>query len=56
MKKIRWGLVSAGRIAHTFAKDMKYVSDSKIEAVAARDLENAEAFAKEYGIAKPMKL
>lgn len=49
-QKIRWGLVSAGRIAHTFAHDMSFVENSTIHAVAARSLENAESFANQYAI------
>lgn len=50
--KVRWGIVSAGRISHTFAKDMFYVENAEIEAVAARQLSSAQEFANEYGIVK----
>jgi len=52
MKKIRWGIVSAGRISHTFAKDMAYASNAEITAIAARNLASAETFADEYNIEK----
>lgn len=51
-RKIRWGLVSAGRIAHTFARDIKYVEHAEITAVAARSLTNAQQFAAQYDIDK----
>lgn len=55
MKKVRWGMVSAGRIANTFAQDMKFADNAEIVSVAARKLEDAEAFAKQYGIAKAVQ-
>lgn len=50
MKTIRWGVVSAGRISHTFAKDMAFVEGAEITAVAARNGEDAKAFAETYQI------
>lgn len=50
MRKIRWGIVGAGRIAHTFAKDMSATRDGVVQAVAARSRESARAFAEQYGI------
>ncbi len=46
---IRWGIVGPGRIAHSFAKDLKLIPGGKLTAVASRNLVNAEAFANEYG-------
>ncbi len=46
---IRWGIVGPGRIAHSFAKDLKLIPGGKLTAVASRNLLNAEAFANEYG-------
>jgi predicted dehydrogenase len=43
MKKIRWGIVSAGTIANTFAADMVHVPNAEVAAVAAAD---------KYGIGK----
>jgi predicted dehydrogenase len=50
MKKIRWGIVGAGRISNTFAKDMKFVAKGEIKAVAARSLDSAKLFAAQYNI------
>lgn len=47
---VSWGLVSAGRIAHTFAKDMQFVDNAVMHAVAARSLQNAKVFADTYDI------
>lgn len=52
MKKTRWGIVSAGRISHTFAHDMQFVENGELCAVAARSVEDAERFAQKYGIPK----
>ncbi|WP_299536582.1 Gfo/Idh/MocA family oxidoreductase [Ulvibacterium sp.] len=45
---IRWGIIGPGKIAHSFAKDLKLVSDGVLTAVASRDITKAELFAKEY--------
>ena len=52
MKKIRWGIVSAGTIANTFAADMVHVPNAEVAAVAARSLDSAAEFADKYGIDK----
>ncbi|WP_281543015.1 Gfo/Idh/MocA family protein [Maribacter aestuarii] len=46
---IRWGIVGAGNIAHTFAKDLALVKNNKLNAVASRSLEKAKEFAYTYG-------
>jgi predicted dehydrogenase len=46
---IRWGIIGPGRIAHSFAKDLKLIPGGTLTAVASRNQANAEAFAKEYG-------
>lgn len=50
MKKIRWGIVSTGRIAHQFVQDFAYVEQGEIVSVTSRTAENAQAFAAEYDI------
>ena len=55
MRKIRWGIVGAGRIAHTFAQDMPATGNGVITAVAARNGDPAKAFAGEYNIATSYK-
>jgi len=52
MKKITWGIIGAGNIARTFAKDIAYTSNAKLGAVASRSLESANAFAQQYSIPK----
>lgn len=48
MKKLNWGIIGAGRIAHQFAADMATVANSQLYAVAARDKTRAQAFAEQY--------
>jgi predicted dehydrogenase len=47
-KKIRWGILGCGRIARKFAADLRLVEDAQLIAVASRDKEKAEAFAKDF--------
>lgn len=51
-KKVRWGIVGPGRIAHTFAKDIAFTNNAVLQAVASRSLETAVKFANEYDIPK----
>lgn len=50
MKKVRWGVVGPGVIAHQFAHDIKYTSNSTIIAVASNNIERAKSFASTYDI------
>lgn len=52
MKKIRWGVLSTGKIAHTFAKALQAVEGAELYAVSSRSAEKAAAFAKQYGFEK----
>lgn len=45
---IKWGIVGAGNIAHSFSKDLALVNGGKLVSVASRNLEKAQAFADEY--------
>jgi predicted dehydrogenase len=47
--KLRWGLVTPGRIAHRFAQALEAVDGARLHAVASRSLERARAFAETYG-------
>ena len=49
-KEFKWGIISPGRIAHTFAKALKAVPNATIHAVASSSQERADAFAKEYKV------
>lgn len=52
MEKVRWGIVSTGRITHQFVQDFKFVPNGEVVAVASREQQSANAFAGEYGIPK----
>lgn len=43
-----WGILAAGKIARSFANDLREVPGARITAVGSRSLERAEAFAREY--------
>jgi predicted dehydrogenase len=47
-KKIRWGILGAGRIAQKFASDLTLVNDSTLHAIASRSKANTTLFAGLY--------
>lgn len=47
-KTIRWGIAGPGKIARSFADDLKLVSNAKLTAVGSRNYDRASGFAKEY--------
>ncbi len=48
--KVRWAILGAGKIAHSFAQDFSAVKNAELVAVAATDESRAEIFAKEYSL------
>ena len=52
MKKIRWGIVGAGRIAAAFAHDMRFVGNGELVAIASRSPGKAAEFAHRHGIGR----
>ena len=50
MSPIRWGIVGAGRIAHTFAQDMSATRNGTLQAVAARSEDSARRFGQTHDI------
>ena len=52
MKKVRWGVIGAGRIAHTFCSDTEYTDNAEVVAVGSRNLAMARTFAAQYQIPK----
>ncbi len=50
MKKLRFGIVGTGTIAHRFANAIKNVEEAELVAVASRTKENAEKFGDEFSI------
>ena len=47
-RKIKWGIIGLGKIAHKFAQDLLLVPESELEVVASRSLTNAKSFAATY--------
>ena len=50
MADVRWGIVSAGHIAGTFARDVAYAENARVTTVAARSGDAAAKFAAAHGI------
>lgn len=51
-KKIKWGIIGLGNIAHQFAKDLMLVDEAELVAVASRNLDKAQEFAQNYDCSK----
>lgn len=47
-KLIRWGIIGAGKIASKFATDLSTIPNSKLYAIASRNLEKAKEFGAEF--------
>jgi len=50
MSRIRWGIISTGRITHQFVRDFDFVPNGEVVAVASRSQAAADSFAAQYGI------
>lgn len=50
MEKIRWGIMSPGRIAHKFAQGLQTLPDAIIQAVGSRNAGRAQEFGAAYNI------
>lgn len=50
--KLRWGILSTGNIARTFARALPQSQTGTLHAVASRTQQSADVFAKEFGAAK----
>lgn len=46
--KVRWGILGCGRIARKFAADLRLVADAELRAIASRNQETLELFAKDF--------
>lgn len=52
MQKIKWGIISTGRIANKFASDFSHVKNGELLAIASREMSKASEFAANYNIPK----
>ena len=52
LKKIKWGIIGLGAIAHKFATDLLTIHDAELYAVASRNQEKAHVFAEKFGAKK----
>ncbi|MEP7728069.1 Gfo/Idh/MocA family protein [Marinomonas primoryensis] len=50
MKKVRWGIIGTGQIAHLFASDFCHVKAGELRAVASRNKASADEFSAEFDI------
>lgn len=51
-RKIRWGIIGLGKIAHKFAQDLLTIYDAELYAVASRTKEKAYNFASKFNVTK----
>ena len=51
-KKIKWGIMGPGNIAHKFVQSVKCLKDAEIAAVGSRSTVRAAEFASQYGISR----
>jgi predicted dehydrogenase len=49
-KKIRWGILGAGRIANKFAADLALVNGAELTTIASQDQSRGKEFAKKFNI------
>ena len=47
-KKVNWGIIGLGKIAHKFASDLQHSETSQLYGVASRDLIKAKEFGKKH--------
>ncbi|MEO0573172.1 MAG: Gfo/Idh/MocA family oxidoreductase [Bacteroidota bacterium] len=50
MEQIRWGIIGPGKIATSFANDLRLVKDAVIAAVASRNQERSQNFANDFKV------
>lgn len=48
MKRVKWGILGAGNIAHRFAKSLRNLDDAELYAIAVRNLDKGKLFQSEF--------
>jgi len=51
-RRVRWGILGTGKIAHDFTQALLYLPDVEVVAVGSRNKQSAESFAKQFQIPK----
>ncbi len=51
-RPVRWGVIGTGKIAATFARDLKMIEEGDVVAVGSRRRASAEGFAQEFDVAR----
>jgi predicted dehydrogenase len=54
-KKVRWDILGAGLIAHTFCKDIKHAQYAELTAITSRTKHTARHFADTYKITEALE-
>ena len=49
MRKVKWGIMGPGGIAHKFAKSLISIENAELTAIGSRNIGRAEEFASKYG-------
>ncbi len=49
-KKVNWGIIGLGKIAHKFANDLLLIEDAELHAVASRNINKAKDFGQKYSV------
>jgi predicted dehydrogenase len=50
MNKVRWGILGAGRIAHSFAEGLRSVHDAELVAIGSRAQDTADSFGDKHNV------
>jgi dihydrodiol dehydrogenase / D-xylose 1-dehydrogenase (NADP) len=50
MKKIKWGIMGPGKIAHKFAQSLQLLTSAELVAIGSRNLDRAKVFAEKYDV------
>ena len=52
MKKVKWGILGAGKIAHRFASSLMNINDVELYAIAVRNINKGNKFAEKFSCSK----
>ena len=55
MKKVKWGIIGPGKIAHRFANGMKESMAGEVIAIASKTEERRKSFGDKFKIAESLR-